>query len=70
MPDKIYVRIPIEQQKLILGQIGNLRLKINALRHYMVDAQLPELEIFVKEFEVELDYFERYFPPAIDDIPF
>ncbi len=70
MSSKTYVRITIERQKLILGQIGNMHLKIHALRHAIVDAEKLELEEHVRGLEIEVEFMEQYFPTIPDDFPF
>ncbi len=68
--NETFVRISLERQKLILGQIGNMRDKLAQLSDILLDQDLLELAPHVREIEIELEFFERYFPSIPDKFPF
>ncbi len=70
MTSETYVRISIERQKLILGQIGNMRAKITQLGDALLANDQLDLAPYVLEIAIELEFFEKYFPSIPDDFPF
>lgn len=70
MSSKTYVRISLERQKLILGQIGNMRARVADLRLVLANADQLEFEVYLRGVEIELEYFEKYFPTIPDNFPF
>lgn len=70
MSSKTYVRISLERQRLILGQIGNMRASVDDLRRVLANADQLEFEAYVRDIEIELEYFEKYFPTISDNFPF
>lgn len=70
MTDKTYVRISIERQKLILGQIGNMRVNVDDLLRVVDGEDFPLFREYVEKLAEEVAYFEEYFPSIPDHFPF
>ena len=58
MKKDLAVKMPIEQQFMIHGQIGNMRRRMSQLRTAIGQVDLPHLEQWVRYVEIELDMLE------------
>lgn len=64
------ITIPIERQKLILGQLGNISAIIIRAESQIAEDQQPDCGAVLKEIWQEMKFLEGYLWPEIEDVPF
>lgn len=63
MTSEKFVELPIEQQRLIHGQVGNISATVNRLRQALASADLGEFQDYVTAIQLEITFLKEYLPP-------